>query len=380
MDLNEIRKQIDVVDDEIAKLYEKRMQLGKEVAEEKNKKNIPITNLQREREIISRVTKDMPDEIKLYAKRVYETLFETSKAYQSEFSVIDSKVTKEITKALAQSKEFPLSAKVACQGVEGAYAMSAATKMFQIPDIVYFKDWDAVFTSVEKGFCEYGVLPIENSLVGSVNKVYDLIKKHNCYIVGGVKLKVSHSLLVKKGTKLEDIKEIISHEQAIAQCEKYIKSLNKDIKVTTCLNTALAAEIVSKSDRNDLACISSSVCKDIYGLESLGENIQDNKSNFTRFIAISKEMKIFNGADKISIMANLKHEPGSLNRILNEFSTLGLNLTKLESRPLEGSPFEFTFYFDFDGDIKKVSVQNLIANLERETTELMFLGCYKELI
>lgn len=379
MNLEDVRKHIDGIDDEIAKLYVKRMGLALDVAKNKTENGLPVENVEREKQIVSRVAATMPDELKLYAKQLFGTLFETSKAYQ--YGVMDCKspIKDEIRAAIENGvKPFPIQASVACQGIVGAYSCIAAEKMFEIPSISCFRNWDGVFSAVEKGFCEFGVLPVENSTVGSVIGVYDLMLKHKFYIVRGIKLRVKHYLLARQGVDIGDIKEIVSHDQALSQCAELIKNLG-DVKITRCDNTAVAAKIVTESGRDDIACISSKECAGIYGLNVLKAGVNDSNNNYTRFIVISKQLRVYEGANRISITANLAHEAGSLNRLLNRFSALGLNLTKLESRPIPDSPFEFNFYFDFDADVKDTGVQNLIAEIATKAENFSFLGAYEEL-
>ena len=378
MKLEDLRGKIDTIDDMIASLYVRRMGVAKEIGTVKAENNIATESTLREKEILNRVTADMPEDIKLFAKQIFCALFDTSKAYQSSVSNVNSDIVAEIKEALAQGKvSFPTSAVVACQGVSGAYSSIAADKMFALSNNLYFKDFSGVFNAVEKGLCEYGVLPIENSSVGSVNAVYDLMRLHKFYIVRSFKLRVKHYVLGNGGADLKNIKEIISHEQALNQCAKYIKSLG-DIKITVCDNTALAAKLVAESGREDIACISSRECAGIYGLSILAPNVQDNDGNYTRFIAISKKLQVFEDANKISIMVNVPHEVGSLNKLLNKFSTQGLNLTKLESRPMPNSAFEFVFYFDFEAKIDSPQVQNLLGELENTCDRFVFLGSYSE--
>ncbi|HPD02113.1 MAG: bifunctional chorismate mutase/prephenate dehydratase [Christensenellales bacterium] len=379
MDLSELRNEIDLIDDGIAELFVKRMETVKKVGIEKGKAGLPIENTLREKEVLTRVTKTMPPALKLYAKQVFETLFNIGKAYQSELIDLRSAIKSELTAAILDGiKPFPDCASVACQGLPGAYSTAAADRLFSIADIMYFKDFDAVFGAVERGLCEFGVLPIENSSTGSVNAVYDLMRKHSFYIARSIKLKVQHYLLAKNGIKISDVKEIFSHEQAIGQCAEYLKSL-KNVKVTVCDNTAVAAQLVAESGRTDVAAICARECAGIYGLSVVQPNIQDNDSNYTRFIAISKKLKVYENSDKISIMVNLPNTAGSLNRILNKFSAQGLNLTKLESRPLTNTPFEFAFYFDIDAKIEKREVLNLLSEIENTCDKFVFLGCYREL-
>ncbi|MDE5593652.1 MAG: chorismate mutase [Clostridiales bacterium] len=377
MELNELRNKIDDVDDKLAELYNQRMKLIKQVGEEKARTNHYVQDLNRENAIIRRVTKAVDEDVRVYCKQVFETLFETSRAYQSRFMRVPSGIAQEIRSNLEGGlKAFPDYATVACQGVEGAYSMLATNRLFPLSDVTYFKNFEGVFNAVEKGLCKYGMLPIENSSVGSVNDVYDLMKEHKFYIVRSIKLHVQHHLLAKRGVGLSEIKEVFSHEQAINQCKKWLGKT--DVKVTVVPNTAVAAKMVAESNRTDVACISSRECASLYGLNVLAANMQDNDNNYTRFILISKKMEIFKHANRVSIMVNLPHTPGSLNSMLNKFYTLGFNLTKLESRPLPNSAFEFMFYFDFEADIENPEVVNLFAELENGEGQLTFLGSYYE--
>lgn len=379
MDLEQIRNGIDQIDDEIATLYGKRMELIKQVADAKKQSGKSINDPERERKILLRVSEKVEESEQVYLKRVFESIFETSKAYQTLNVERESIITQKIKQALDKGEvDFPVKAKIACQGVAGAYSGIAADRLFEIADITYFKNFEGVFQAVEKGFCRYGILPIENSSAGSVNQVYDLMKKHRFYIVRGIKLSVTHNLVAGKNTDISKIKEIISHEQAIMQCKGYIEKF-KDVKITTYPNTALAAKAVAESGRDDIAAICSRESADLYGLKLLETNVQDNAYNYTRFILIAKEMEFYKGANKISIMTTLpQNTPGSLNKLLSKFANIGINLTKLESRPIAGSAFEFMFYFDFNCDINDKGVQNLIAELDDSTEQFVFLGAYEE--
>jgi len=255
----------------------------------------------------------------------------------------------------------------------------ACDKLFTTPNILYFKTFDAVFTAIEKGFCQYGVLPIENSTAGSVNQVYDLMMKHNFSVVRSVRVKIDHSLLAPEGVALTDIREIVSHEQAINQCGEFIKSLG-NVKITVCENTAEAARLVAQSSRRDLAALSSANCAAIYGLQCLGEAVQDKGSNFTRFICISKELEIYPGADKTSIMAVTAHKPGALYKLLSRFYASGVNLTKLESRPLPDRNFEFMFYFDLEKSIYSEEFVQLLGELDEMSERFEYLGSYTEVV
>ena len=206
---------------------------------------------------------------------------------------------------------------------------------------------------------------------------YDLMSKHHFYIVNSVKVKINHCLMAKPGTKKSDIKTVYSHEQALGQCSEMLASMN--VKVIPCENTAVAARMVSESNDNSVAALSSKQCAQLYQLEILDENIQNNENNYTKFICISKKLEIYPGAKKISLMMTLPHKPGSLYEIMAKFSALGINLTKLESRPMPNKDFEFMFYFDLDISVYDQAVFNLFAQLGHGTEEFEFMGCYTEL-
>lgn len=379
MILNEVREKIDRIDDKLIALFEERMKLAAEVAEVKKANNLPVFSPKREREILAKVTSQLPDNLAIYAKSFFTTLFDVSSSYQSRLIGTESALEDRIRKAIETSpKELPKKAIVACQGVEGSYSQAVCDRLFPLPSIMYFASFESVFRAVEQNLCRYGILPIENSLHGSVTEVYDLMHKYNFHIVKSVKQKISHTLLVNKGVKLSDIKEIYSHEQAIGQCSEFLASL-KDAKVNYSPNTAIAAKFVAESGRTDIAAISSQNCADIYGLEVLSSDIQNSDSNFTRFICISKEFEVFPGADKISIMATTAHRPGSLYRLISKFAVMGINLTKLESRPIPGKDFEFKFYFDIEASVYNDDVLDLLGELSGTPETFSFLGAYSEM-
>lgn len=244
---------------------------------------------------------------------------------------------------------------------------------------MFFDSWDGVFSAVDKGLCKYGILPIENSTAGSVNHVYDLMNKYKFYIVKSIRLKINHSLLANRGTKLADIKEIYSHEQAISQCSEFLNSLH-GVKITICENTAVAAKQVAESGRSDVAAISSNDCSMLYDLETVCESIQDRANNYTRFICISKNLEIYPGADKTSLMLTLPHKPGSLYSMLSMFYALDINIIKLESRPLTDRDFEFMFYFDIESSVYSDRFVQMINELESTTEKFTYLGSYSETV
>ncbi|MCL2071137.1 MAG: bifunctional chorismate mutase/prephenate dehydratase [Oscillospiraceae bacterium] len=274
--------------------------------------------------------------------------------------------------------EFPKTAVVACQGTEGAYSQSACKKLFEQPIIMYFDSFDAVFNAVDKGMCKYGILPLENSLHGSVTEVYDLMRRYSFSIARTAKVKINHALLANHGSFAPQIKEIYSHEQALSQCSDFIKNL-QNIKITSCANTAVAARTVSESGRNDFAAIANPNCADLYELSIISLDIQNNSNNYTRFICISKETEIYPEADKVSLMFTVAHKPGSLYEFLGKFANIGVNLSKLESRPIPGSDFEFMFYAEMDADANSAEIARLFKQLYDAPEYFTFLGNYSEI-
>jgi len=378
MDLQEIRRQIDGVDDGLSELFVRRMNLSGEVAKEKAARHLPLQDSEREREIVCRLTEGLDDEMAGYVQLLYTDIFNMSKTHQSAALAAPSAVAAQIDKALAETPPLmPKSAVVACQGMEGANSAAACEKMFARPSILYMTTFEGVFSAVEKGLCRYGVLPIENSLHGSVTNIYDHMKNYRFYIVQSIKLKINHALLAKPGVTLGQVKKIYSHEQALAQCSAFLGDLKAEI--VPCENTAAAAKMVAEAGGNAAAAISSADCADLYGLVVLQDNIQNSDNNYTRFICISKQMEIYPGANKVSLMMTLPHKPGALYHLMAKFAALGINLTKLESRPIPGSDFEFMFYFDFEVSVYDKAVERLLAELEADGDRFQFLGCYSEL-
>ncbi len=378
MDMEKLRNEIDEIDDSLVKLFEKRMQSTAQLAKYKKEHSVPVSDRTREREIIYRMSGKVTPELAGYTKSLYNTLFDLSKSYQNSLISPESKLASEIKKSLEGSEKlFPERAVVACQGTEGAYSQFACDRMFKYPEIMYVNSFDSVFEAVGRGLCRYGILPLENSTAGSVTAVYELMQKHKFYIVGSIKLCISHSLLAAPGVRLDGVKEIFSHEQALNQCSKFLSEL-KDVKVTVCANTAEAAKSVADSGRSDCAAICSGDCAELYGLSEIASGISNTENNYTRFICISKELEIYPGASCTSLMVRLPHKPGSLYSVISRFAALGVNLTKLESRPVPGSDFEFMFYFDVDASVYSPELAELITQLENELPGLVYLGSYNE--
>ena len=376
MNLEEARQKIDSVDKELAKLFKEHMDAVCDVARYKKENGMPIYNGQRERELINKVVAELPEELALYAKVLYNTLFSVSRGYQTKMIDGTSQIVDNIKKALESTDNMmPLSAVVACQGTEGAYSQKACEKLFANPSVMYFDTFKGVLDAVSMGMCRYGILPLENSVQGTVTEVYDLLSSYDFSIVKVAKIQVNHVLAAKK--KDVKIKEIYSHRQAIGQCDKYLKTLS-GVTVTQYDNTAMAAEMVANSDKDDIACICSKECAQIYGLHVIDDNIIDSDNNYTRFICISKTPEIYPGADKISFVITLPHTAGSLYGVMSKFAAAGINLTKIESRPIPGRDFEFEFYFEVEASVYSEELYAVLSEMENSDEKFKFFGCYRE--
>lgn len=379
MDISEINKRIEETDKEIMSLFDSRLELTREADMNLSQSEIALRCRKYEREFLVKLAEESGDK-ESFRRVLAATMFSLSHSYKLTDEIYkDSKIARQIKDAIEKTpKTFPTAALVACQGVEGAYSQIVTDKIFASADIRYFPTFEGVFKAVESGECRYGVLPIENSSYGSVIQVYDLMRDHKFHIIRSAKLQINHRLMTRPGVKMEDIKEVFSHQQALGQCSGFFKD-HPDIKVTVAANTAIAARMVADSPRTDIAAISSPDCADLYGLTVIRDDIQNTDHNFTRFICITKDLNIYPGASRISMMMTLSHTPGALSELLTKFSSLGVNLTKIESRPIVGRDFEFMFYLDVDASVYSDNVLALLSELDAESPEFTFLGSYLEI-
>ena len=377
MELSEIRERIDSVDNQMLNLFLERMDLAEEVAKYKNEHNLPILNKTREREVLANVMEKAGSRER-HAYHLFSTLMELAKSRQAELISSPTKVAAQVKTSLTVGTAlFPQTGLIACQGVEGANQQVACDRLFPRGNIVYVKTFAAVVSAVESGLCKFGVLPIENSSNGSVRAVYQLLQEHNLTIVRSTRLCIRHELLALPGTRMDDITEIYSHEQAIGQCSKYLSRLN-GVRVIPCDNTAMAAKMVAESGNRHAAAISSHPCAALYGLECINDQIQDSDNNYTRFICITKDPVIYAGANRISLILAFENKPGALYEILSKLAALDINMTKLESCPVAGSDFEFIFFIELDASVQDPSVLAMLEEMERCCASFHFLGNYAE--
>ena len=379
-DINALRLEMDACNKQILEAFEHRMDIASRIGDVKRSLGLRVTDPRRERQILSAIADQASPEFKSYATVLFSLLMEVSSAYQEHRMRPTSPLRERIEQALETTpKLFPQFASVACQGVDGAYSQLAAEKIFKRPNITFYRNFEGVFQAVESGTCEYGVLPIENSSAGTVNAVYDLMMEHDFHIVGTYRLKVDHNVLANEGATLDGITEIYSHQQAINQCARYLEGM-PHVKVTPVTNTAEAARMVAESGRTDVAALSSRACASLYGLSVLARQVNDSDNNYTRFACITKDLQVFPGADRTSLMMVAPHEPGALYKVLARFYALDINLTKLQSRPILGQDFEFMFYFDLDASVYSPEFASLVCELEDFCDDFKYLGTYSELV
>ena len=372
-DLSEIRVEIDEIDNQLVDLFKRRMDCAKEVGYYKKERGIPVLNQQRENEILDDV-QQKGGEYGASARLLFANIMELSRALQHNITG-SGKALREV---IISAREMPPSdgVTVAYQGIVGANSYEAAQRLFPNAQLESRKTFEDVFDAVDREDVTFGILPVENSTAGSVSAVYDLILKHRFYIVGALDMPIEHCLGGLKQSTLEDIEIVWSHPQALSQCEGYIA--RHDLTPVPKANTAIAARDVAREKRLNVAAICTPEAAKEYGLQILDSGLQDDPYNTTRFIVISKRLYIAPDANKISLCFSLPHVKGSLYNLLCRFNSLGLNLTKIESRPAKGRDFEYLFYLDFTGSVHSANVIDLLSQLSEEMPEFSFLGNYKE--
>ncbi len=374
-ELQRLRNEIDEIDEQLVPLLLRRMDAAKGVAQYKIEHKMPVLNQKREQEILDRVGEECGEQGDAI-KTVFSAAMDASRALQHK--LIGG--GEQLRSAIENAQRGSLTANgepVAVQGVEGAYSSITAKKLFPDSPIDYHRQFEDVFEAVNKNKARFGVIPVENSTAGSVHESYDLIMKYRFYVVGAYDLSISHCIAAKEGSKFEDIEEVYSHPQALSQCGIFLKSFG--FTGVNATNTAAAAKLVSESDNKKIACICSVDAAKKYGLKILRRNIQNVTNNTTRFIVISKSLVISDSADKISLIFSAPHKTGSLYRVLGRFSMTGLNLTKLESRPVANGRFDYIFYADVLGSVYDEATLDLLCALHDELPEFTFLGNYLEI-
>ena len=380
LDLNQIRQEIDTIDNQIVSLYKKRMEKAKEVAEYKIGVGKPVLDKEREKQKIEALTKQADSEFNRHGiEELFSQIMAISRKLQyqilEQHGALEQVPFKKVnnTKETVNTKE---QIKVVFQGVEGAYSHAAMNQYFgKNIESFHVQTWEDAMEAVQKETADFAVLPIENSSAGMVGDVYDLLVKYNNTIVGEVYLKVQHALLGLPGATKEMIKIVYSHPQGLMQCAEYL-SKHKNWNTISQLNTAVSAVKVFEDNDISQAAIASEFAGELYGLSILEKEINDNKSNTTRFIIVTKNKIYEEKAKKVSICFEIAHESGSLYNILSHFIFNNLNMTKIESRPIKDKPFEYRFFIDFEGNLSDSAVKNALQGINAEVSMLKILGNY----
>lgn len=376
-DLKTLRDRIDGIDKELLALFAKRMETTQRVGEYKVANGIQVLDAKREQEVLDSKAALAPQAIQSEARTLFETIMALSRRQQRRLVEPDQSAFAQYQLQKSQAGEPVRDPRVLYQGVPGAYAEEAA--------VAYFGEdcrrrglasWEDIFAAIQTGEADYGVVPIENSSTGSINQVYDLLAKYEHFIVGEVKLRVSHCLLAPGGVGLEDIREVCSHEQGLFQCAPYLKD-HPTWKQTALSNTAAAAKFVSESG-GPRAAIGSERCAKLYGLTVLARDIAQAQANYTRFVVVAPRMELGEDRNKISALFTLPHKVGTLHQIMAVFAIGGLNMMKLESRPILEKSWEYRFFVDFSGNLLDPELELVLRELVECSTEFRVLGNYRE--
>ena len=380
LDLGEIRNRIDHIDRKLVELIEERLEIVKEVALYKKENGMKIFDRKREEEGVNKNLSNVKsEELKHYIESILKDIMDSSKEYQK-FKIGSPK-------EYVNDMNFN-GKKLGYTGVPGAYAYEVMVNLLKnsknseghmgvkAEEILNFNTHRELVEGVESGKVDFAILPIENSIVGEVRDSIDLINKRNIYIVGEVKHKIEHNLLGIKGSKIEDIKRVYSHEQALMQCSEFLGEYPEWEKIRM-NNTALSAKYIGDTGNEENACIANMETRKMYNLELLKPDINNEKENFTRFFIVSNKNLICENSEKISVITSTKNESGALIKLLKVFSDYGLNMVNLKSRPKTNKPWEYYFYIDFEGNLEEEKVKKALEEIREKSIYLQILGNYK---
>ncbi len=374
-DLTNYRKRIDEVDSEIVSLFEKRMKIAEEVAAYKISEGKPVLDRARENEKLEKVAAlthsdfNQKGAVELFSqimsisrKRQYQMLSERGLAEEIPFRKVPSLPRENI--------------RTVFQGEHGAYAEAALYAFFgKDVETYHVETWRDAMEEITSGKADYAVLPFENSSAGIVSENYDLIAEYDVAIVGEQIIPIEHCLLATEEIPLSEIRQVFSHPQALMQCGSFLEE-HRNMERISLKNTAVAAKKVADDGIRDQAAIASALTADLYGLKILKRGIQDVRSNSTRFLVVSRDKIYVEDSGKISISFEIPHESGSLYRVLSHFIFNGINMNRIESRPIKERKWEYRFFIDIEGNLKDSAVENALKGLNEETNRLKILGNY----
>ena len=377
-DLKTLRNEIDQIDRQMVELFRQRMDVTRRVGEYKAAAGIPVLDQAREREVLRNKSELAGEELRPAVISLYQTIMSLSRRQQRDMlgeradnpglqRYLDAR------KNLRQPVENP---KVVYQGVPGAYSEQACINFFGNVSTEGLEQFEDCFKAVKEGNADYAVVPIENSSTGAIRQIYDLLTQYDCCIVGETTVKVEHCLMAPRGATLDTITHVYSHEQGLFQCEQYLNTHPQWDRVPQA-DTAGSAQMVAACGDITNAAICSARAAELYGLDILAHAINHNTHNTTRFVVVSPNMELREGADKISTVFVLPHEAGSLHEILTIFAVRGLNMVKLESRPVPEHSWEYMFFLEFNGRLDEDVTADVLHELAQTTGDFRVLGNFK---
>lgn len=374
MDLGRLREQLDGIDGQIVALYEKRMDVCRQVAEYKIQNGKKVFDKCREEEKLASVRAMTHNEFNRHGiTELFEQIMAMSRKLQYQMLTENGQVGR--LPFVPVEKLETGRVRVVFQGAEGAYSQAAMVRFFgdQI-DSVHVDSFRDAMSAIDEGSADFAVLPIENSTAGIVNEIYDLLVEFENYIVGEQIIRIEHCLLGLPGTRISDIATVYSHPQSLMQSSRYLSA--HDWQQISMPNNAFAARRVAEDKRADQAAIASEYAAKVYGLEVLDKPVNNVSSNSTRFIIVTNQKIFRRDAKKVSICFEVRHESGSLYHLLSHVIYNNLNMTKIESRPIEGRTWEYRFFVDFEGNLADSAVKNALRGLREEASNLRVLGNY----
>ncbi len=375
--LDVLRGNIDEIDHQIVHLFERRMAVTKAVGEYKQEIGMPVLDAARERDVIAKKLNMLTNqELQSDVVLLYETIMGISRRQQRNL-VSEGQKNAEFTKIItdiASAREPVAHPRVVYQGEPGAYSEVAAVRFFgEEVGAKGLEQFEDVFLALKNGEADYGVLPIENSSTGAIRQIFDLMTQYDCFVVGETTVAIQHCLMALPGASLDTIRSVYSHEQGLFQCERYLNQHPEWNQVPQA-DTAGSANMVAKSGDISKAAICSKRSADIYGLNILAENINSNTNNTTRFVVVSPRMELRAGRDKVSTCFCVPHQSGSLHEILTIFAVHGLNMVRLESRPIQGKSWEYMFFLEFTGDVTADGMEGVFRELTQSAEQVRVLG------
>ena len=376
-DIKYLRGQIDIIDRQLVSLFQQRMEVAKDVAAYKIANGVPVLDPERERQVLEAKAAMVADpQLKTDVAKLYETIMSMSRACQRRVMRDQEPEPPGFFRQYAETEPPVENPRVVYQGMPGAYSEEAAVNFFgpqvRSQGLNRFED---AFEALACGEADYAVLPIENSTTGAIRQVYDLLLQYQFYLVGETTVKVEHCLMALPGVKLEEITHVYSHEQGLFQSDRFLDRHPDWVRVPQ-LDTAGSAKYVKEAGDRTKAAICSQRAADVYGLRILVRGVNHNRENYTRFAVIRAKPELRPGSDKITATFRLPHQSGSLHEILTIFAVNGLNLVKLESRPVAGRKWEYMFVVEFTGNLQAPGMDAVLRELDQSTDQFRVMGNY----